>query len=95
MNRIKNNVFVRGLYFFFRSYFSHNKGLGYSGNNVPLWLGGKKNIFLYESTNLASNSYISAYNARFIVKKNCAIAERLTVHTGNHARIIGMFITDI
>lgn len=100
MNRIKNNIFVRGLYFFFRSYFSHNKdGFGYIGNNVvispPLWLCRKKNIFLQENTNLASNSYISAYNAKFIVKKNCAIAERLTVHTGNHARIIGMFITDI
>ena len=37
MNRIKNNIFVRGLYFFFRSYFSHNKdGFGYIGNNVVI-----------------------------------------------------------
>lgn len=38
---------------------------------------------------------ISAYNAKFIVKANCAIAERLTVHTGNHVRVAGMFITEI
>lgn len=40
-------------------------------------------------------SHISAPNAKFTIKDNCAIAERLTVHTGNHARIIGKFVTDI
>ena len=38
---------------------------------------------------------ISAINARFIVKRNCAIAEGLTVHTGNHARVLGKYVTDI
>ena len=33
--------------------------------------------------------------AKFVVKGYCAIAEGLTVHTGNHARILGKFITDI
>lgn len=100
MNNIKNNHIVRGIYFFFKRYFSCNKsGFGYLGNNVvlnpPLWVNRKENIFLHENTNLAANSYISAYNAKFIVKKNCALAEGLTVHTGNHARILGMFVTDV
>jgi acetyltransferase-like isoleucine patch superfamily enzyme len=29
------------------------------------------------------------------VKGNCSIAENLTIHTGNHTRIIGKFVTDI
>lgn len=58
-------------------------------------MGNPKNIFLYENTALASNSVISATNAKFIMKGNDAVAERLTVHTGNHARIIGKWITDI
>lgn len=29
------------------------------------------------------------------MKDNCSIAEGLTVHTGNHARIIGTFVSDI
>ena len=97
---LKNNRFIRGLYFFYKRYFSCNRvGFGYLADNVsltpPLWLDRKKNIYLYENTNLAANSYISAYNADFTIKRNCAIAEGLTVHTGNHARILGMFITDV
>ncbi len=99
-NRIKNNRFIRGVYFLYKAYFGYSrKSFGYIADNVsltpPLWLDRKKNIYLYENTNLAANSYISAYNANFTVKKNCAIAEGLTVHTGNHARILGMFITDV
>lgn len=100
VNCIKNNRIIRGIYFFIKRYFSCDKsGFGYVADNVvlnpPLWVNRKKNIFLHENTNLAANSYISAYNAKFIVKKNCALAEGLTVHTGNHVRILGMFITDI
>lgn len=50
---------------------------------------------MYENCNLASNTWISATNAKFICKGNCAIAEGLTVHTGNHACIVGKFITDV
>lgn len=100
IKNFKNNRFIRGIYFLYKSYFSFTKGeFGYLADNVaftpPLWLNRKENIYLYENTNIAANSYISAYNAKFIVKKNCAIAEGLTVHTGNHARILGMFITKV
>lgn len=100
MRRIKNNRFIRGVYFLIKNYFGFKrKSFGYIADNViitpPLWLNRMSNIFLYENTNLAANSWISAYNAKFIIKRNCAIAENLTVHTGNHARILGKFITDI
>ena len=38
---------------------------------------------------------MSTPNAKIIIKGNCAIAEHLTIHTGNHARILGKFVTDI
>lgn len=54
-----------------------------------------KNVFLYNDVGIGSNAFFSATNAKIIIKGNCAIAENLTIHTGNHARIIGMFVTDI
>lgn len=98
--RIKNNIVLRGLYIFCKSYLGIRKNkFGYCADNViltpPLYLGNTKNIYLYENTCLASNSFISAANAKFIVKRNCCIAERLTVHTGNHAMVVGRFCSSI
>lgn len=98
MSEIKR--FVRNLYCFVKHYFGNGKkDFGYIGKNVtltpPICFLRKENIYLHDNTNIAANSYISAYNAKFTIKKNCAIAEGLTVHTGNHARIQGMFVTDI
>ena len=39
--------------------------------------------------------HFSATNAKIIIKGDCAIAEHLTIHTGNHARIVGRFVSDI
>ena len=96
----KSNTFLRGLYVFYKSYLGIRRNrFGYCADNVvltpPLRIGNPSNVFLYEHTNLASGSFISATNAKFIVKANCAIAENLTVHTGNHAYIVGKFITGI
>ena len=63
--------------------------------NPPLNIGNSKNIYLGSNVSLGSNAYISAINAKFICKGHCAIAENLTVHTGNHVRIIGTFVSDI
>ena len=38
---------------------------------------------------------MSTPNARIIIKGHCSIAERLTIHTGNHARIIGKYVSEI
>lgn len=98
--RIKNVIWVRGLYQLFKAYYGINRRkFGYCADSVmftpPLWIGCVNNVYMYENTCIASNSHISAVNAKFIVKRNVAIAEGLTVHTGNHARILGSFITDI
>ena len=60
-----------------------------------MFLGNPKNIYLYANTSLAANSFISATNAKFIIQENCCIAEGLTVHTGNHAMVVGKFCSDI
>lgn len=100
MKGLKNNRFVRGVYYLIRNYFGHRKSnFGQIIDNQritpPHFINRVKNVYLEENTNIAANSYISAYNAKFIVKRNCAIAEGLTVHTGNHARVLGKFITQI
>lgn len=58
-------------------------------------MGNPGNIYFGPNVCIGLNAYITAINAKFICKGNCAIAERLTVHTGNHARIVGKFVTDI
>lgn len=85
---------------FFKTYFGiRRKKFGYCAKSCiltpPIVFGNEKNIFLYENTSINAYSWISATNAKFIVKANCTIAERLTVHTGNHAYIVGKWITDI
>ena len=61
----------------------------------PLCVGNYQNVCLGEGVCIGSNANISALNAKFICKGHCAIAENLTVHTGNHARVIGKFVSDI
>lgn len=97
---IKRNIFIRGIHSFFLSYFGIRRSkFGYCAKDVviipPIFISNPKNVFLYDKCNLASNSTISAVNAKFICKGHCAIAERLTVHTGNHAYLVGKYITDI
>lgn len=100
MKRLKNNRFVRGLYFALRRSFCHGKrAFGHLSDNViftpPLWLGNPKNIFIYDDVGVGANAFISAINAKFVCKGHCAIAEHFTVHTGNHVHVPGKFITDI
>lgn len=100
--RIKNNLCIRGIYKLltnYRHYFISKRSFGSCDNSVivspPFSFTNPKNISFGPKVALGPRSYISALNACFICKGYSAIAEGLTVHTGNHARIVGMFITDI
>lgn len=100
MRRLKNNRFIRGVYFLYDNYFGAARNeFGYIADNViinpPYNFGNKKNIFIDENVGIGPNSFISATNAKCIFKGNSAIAEDFTVHTGNHANIIGMVVSDI
>lgn len=100
MRFIKDNRFMRGIYFFIHSYIRPRKKLfGYLGNNViltpPISLSKASNIFIHDNVGIGPYSFISAINANFIIKGNCAIAERFTVHTGNHAMVLKQFCSSI
>lgn len=102
MASIKNNMAIRGFYFLFAKldcYFVRRSMFSKCANNViitpPLYVGNHKNVCFGEGVCIGRNANISALNARFICKGHCAIAENLTVHTGNHARREGTFVSDI
>lgn len=97
---IKNNRWIRGVTFLWRNYFggmNRNK-YGYLAKNVilsPTVQGTLKNVFIYDNVSVGANAFLSTPNAKIVFKGNDAVAEHLTIHTGNHARIIGSFITDV
>ena len=96
--KIKNNRFIRGLYFSYRRYGYRRSRFGYLSEKVtfnpPVSFVNPQNIFIYSNCNLGS-VYISALNAKFVMKKGCIVASGLNVQTGNHARVIGKFVGDI
>lgn len=91
--RLQENVFLRGIMFFYRSYFGYSrKKFGYCGEKVslnpPLTLSNPSNIFLYGDNKL-DNAVVLTTNAKFIMKEHSAAAQGLKVATGAHAMIIG------
>ncbi len=54
-----------------------------------------KNVYIYDNVGIGPNAVLSTPGAKITIKGNCAIAEHLTIHTGNHARVVGKFVTDI
>ena len=94
-SKIKNNRFIRGLYFWYRSYFGYSrKSFGYIADDVtitpPIFIANPKNVFLYGDNGL-NNASIYATNAKFIMKKHSDTGEGLRVSTGNHAMVLGRF----
>ncbi len=97
---IKDNRFVRGVYYFLVNFFGVNRRkFAKLGNEVvitpPCTLRRKDMIYIGDNVGIGPHAFISAINAKLIIKGNCTIAERLTIHTGNHARVIGKFICDV
>lgn len=98
--RLKDNRFIRGAYFFFKTMISPSrKEFGKLGKHViltpPTLIGNPKNVFISDNVGIGPNFCVSGTRAKFIVKGNCAIAENLTVHTGNHSRVVGRFVSQI
>ncbi|MBR0339793.1 MAG: acyltransferase, partial [Alistipes sp.] len=82
------------------AYFGYSrKYFGYIADNAiitpPLSCANYKNLYIGENVGIGPNANLSCLNAKCIIKGDTAIAEHFTVHTGNHAHIKGMFITDI
>ena len=100
--KIKNNLLIRNCWVLFQRiicFFKGKKQFGKCESSValtpPYKLINPKNIYLGPNVGIGPNAYLSALNANFICKGNTAIAENLTVHTGNHARVLGCYITSI
>lgn len=100
--KIKNNLFIRNCWIAserIKSFFIGKRQFGKCCDSViitpPYSFCNPKNIFLGPNIGLGSKANISALNAKFICKGYCAIAENFTVHTGNHARVVGKYVTDI
>ncbi len=99
IQNIKKNRLVRALYFSYKKTLGFRKSsFGYLSDNVCISTNSivinPKNVYIY-SGNVISNCFISALNAKFIIKKGCAVAGGLKVYTGNHARVVGTFVGDI
>lgn len=102
LRRIKNNLFVRNCWVLSKRILCFFKGKSQFGQceqtvviTPPYKLVNPKNIYLGPNVGIGPNAYLSALNAKFICKGYTAIAENLTVHTGNHARVLGSYITSI
>lgn len=99
IGKLKSSPTVRGLISFYSEYFGIRRSkFGYVGERVvmipPLNIANPKNIFLY-GNNKIEHCTITASLAKFVMKKGAAAAEGLSVHTGNHMRVIGKYYRDI
>ena len=92
-------MLVRGVFMLYRQYIAVRKSkFGYIADSVTLTppiFANFNNCYVYDNVSIGSNAYISTPNAKVIIKGNCAIAENFTIHTGNHARICGKWVTDV
>lgn len=95
-NKLKNNSFVRSAYFFL-SYYIHIRSKNIEGTSIisPPAIYNGKNILLGSNVYIGPRSFIPVKNAKFICKGHTIIGEDLSVHAGNHARIKGIFISDV
>ncbi len=96
---MKLNRFIRGMYYIINSIFGCRRSrFGKIGENVilgaPCTIVNPANVFIGDNVFIGS-CCISALNAKCIIKANSTIAAGFNVLTGNHARILGCFITDI
>lgn len=88
------NLFFSSLNGLYRNYFQVKRSkFGYIDNTsrvrFPILIKGIENVFLYEHTHILGNSLLITTKAKFIMKKNSASAEGLTVITGSHPAVVG------
>lgn len=97
---LKDNRFIRGVYNLWNRNFGNcnRRKFGHIGKSVilsPPFSGHTRNIFIYDNVGIGPHAHLSTPNAKIVFKGYTAVAEHLTIHTGNHARIVGRFVSDI
>ena len=95
---IKYNTFVAGTFRILRrikSYYLKRGDFGQlektSSISVPFVHDGDNNIYIGPYVYIGPRSCLSATNAKIIFKGHDSVGEDLSIHTGNHARVIGTF----
>ena len=53
------------------------------------------NVYIYDNVSIDGHAVLSTPNAKIIIKSNCQIAHHISIHTGNHVRVIGHHLGDI
>lgn len=101
-NNLKNNQILRGLYCLFLRldgiFIRRKKFASCSENSLiipPLRCGNPQNVIIGPSVYIGPRACLSAVNAKIIFKGYTSVAEDLSIHTGNHGRIIGMLHNEI
>lgn len=98
-NALKRSMTLKGLYSILNKYFIRRKSFESfpksSSVIPPLMCGFPNNVFIGPHVYIGPRACLSALNAKIIFKGHISVGEDLTIHTGNHARIIGMFHSDI
>lgn len=98
MPRIKKkvslNLFLSAWVGIYRNYFKvRRRKFGYIHPSArvrfPILIKGIENVYMYENTHIMGNSLIISTKAKFVMKKNSAASEGLTVVTGNHPMVRG------
>lgn len=99
---LKNNYIICGIYSLLkrrRGYFINKKEYGAfgEGSNItpPLISDGMSNIYIGPKVYIGPRAVLSATNAPITFKGYTSVGEDLSIHTGNHARIIGQYHTSI
>ena len=92
--KLSFNLFLSSLNALYRNYLQTRRSkFGYidptSRVRFPILIKGIENVYLYENTHILGHSKILSTKAKFVMKKNSAAAEGLTVVTGNHPMVKG------
>ena len=101
MQTLNNNSILRGCLSVFRllpQFFIIKSRFDVFVTNskiIPPYYGDYKNVSIGTRTYIGPRACLSATNAKIIFKGHTSVGEDLSIHTGNHARIIGMFHNDI
>lgn len=97
---LKNNRIIRAVYFIWNRNFGRMRRnrFGFIGKNViltPPLLGHVNNVYIYDDVAIGDSAHFSSPNAKIIFKGNTSVARNLSIFTGNHARIVGQFVSAI
>lgn len=98
---IKRNPILRGILSIARIFLQHFiirsrfDSFGMNSLVAPPYNGDYKNVVIGPCTYIGPRACLSATNAKIIFKGHTSVGEDLSIHTGNHARFLGMLHNEI